>query len=298
MSGDLGARRPGDHDDHETLDELAVGWALHALEPEDEADFLAHLAGCARCERTVAETHEVMAAMATDLPPVEPSESLRHRLRAAVEQTEQVVRPSDAQPPAPLPLGVPVPDAEPAAAPLPGRLVERSTGSRARHGRSLGGRPAWRRVVPNALAAAAVAAALVVGTWNVVVIGERDDARQTVAEQADMMESLLRPGQARIAPLAGTDGHTVATVVAREGQLQVVANGMRPNDSDHTYVLWGMSDDAAPAALGTFSVHTADLDLRTVSSQATGLDDFTGYGISIEPGNQAPATPGDIVAMG
>ena len=79
--------------DHEGFDELAVGWALHALEPEDETLFARHLPDCARCARTVAETEEVMAALATDLPPAEPSEQLRSRLRAAVERTEQVHRP-------------------------------------------------------------------------------------------------------------------------------------------------------------------------------------------------------------
>ena len=79
--------------DHEVFDELAVGWALHALEPEDEALFARHLPDCPRCARTVAETEEVMAAMATDLPPAEPSEDLRARLRAGVERTEQVRRP-------------------------------------------------------------------------------------------------------------------------------------------------------------------------------------------------------------
>ena len=58
--------------DHVLFDELAVGWALHALEPEDEAIFAVHLEGCARCTRTVAETSEVMAAMAADLPVAEP----------------------------------------------------------------------------------------------------------------------------------------------------------------------------------------------------------------------------------
>ena len=84
---------------HEAFDELAVGWALHALEPEDEHVFTAHLAGCARCARTVAETTDVMSAMATDLPVAEPSDSLRERLRAAVEETPREIRPTP--PPAP-----------------------------------------------------------------------------------------------------------------------------------------------------------------------------------------------------
>ena len=67
--------------DHEIFDELAVGWALHALEPEDEAVFAVHLPGCDRCAATVAETTELMGAMARDLPPAEPSDDLRARLR-------------------------------------------------------------------------------------------------------------------------------------------------------------------------------------------------------------------------
>mgnify|MGYP000215097741 CR=1 FL=1 len=79
--------------DHDMFDELAVGWALHALEPEDEAVFAVHLPGCTRCAATVAETTEVMGAMARDLPVAEPSEQLRTRLRAAVETSEQVPGP-------------------------------------------------------------------------------------------------------------------------------------------------------------------------------------------------------------
>ena len=41
------------------------------------------------------------------------------------------------------------------------------------------GGPAWRRVMPNALVAAAVAAVLALGTWNVLVTGDRDAARAT-----------------------------------------------------------------------------------------------------------------------
>ena len=97
--------------DHAPFDELAVGWALHALEPEDESFFVAHLAGCDRCATTVAETTDVMAAMATDLPPAEPSEGLRDRLRAAVEQTEpRPVPPAESARPAPPPA-VPAPAA-------------------------------------------------------------------------------------------------------------------------------------------------------------------------------------------
>ena len=45
---------------HERFEELAVGHALAALEPEDEQTFLLHLRGCAACERAVAANSETL----------------------------------------------------------------------------------------------------------------------------------------------------------------------------------------------------------------------------------------------
>ncbi len=276
-------------DGHELFDELAVGWALHALEPEDEGVFVGHVPGCARCARTVAETTEVMGALAADLPPAEPSEGLRERLRAAVEATEQV-QPSAAKSPA---AARPAP-----VAPTAIREASGATGFPG-YGSSLRGeadmRSPWRRVVPNALVAAAVAAVLGLGTWNVVLSDARDEAAQQAAEQARVVDSLLEPGTATIAPLS-SDGRRVATVVARDTQVQVVTQGLRVNDADsQVYVVWGMTGDGA-VAVGTFDVVRSQTDVQTVGSTSTGLDDFGGYAISIEPGREAPAEPSVIVA--
>ena len=276
-------------DDHDSWDELAVGWALHALEPEDEALFTGHLAGCARCAQTVADTAEVMGAMAGDLPTAEPSEGLRERLRAAVEETEQLPqRPRVVeQPPHPPTSPTPPPPAAvgdlDVRAPLPLRTVDR--------------RPAWRRVLPTALVAAAVAAVLSLAAWNVVVSSDRDAARATAAEQSAVLDQLLAPGRVAVAPVT-QDGRTVATVVAREDRAQVVTSGLPVNDShDQVYVLWGMQDDL-PQPLGTFDVVTPQTDLRTVGSAATGLDDYSVYAISIEPGREMPSFPTDVIGQG
>jgi hypothetical protein len=291
MSAVVGGPGRNDRDDeHRSWDELAVGWALHALEPEDETLFTHHLSGCARCGRTVAETSEVMAAMAGDLPQAEPSEGLRERLRSAVEETAQL--PSTGRRTAP-PVTPAVPPAVAHAAaggdlgslraPLPLRAVDR--------------RPAWRRVLPTTLIAAAVAAVLSLGAWNVAVMNARDAAQATAAEQARMLEGLLAPGRAAIAPVSH-DGHAVATVVAREHGVQVVATDLPVNDrDDSTYVVWGMVD-GLPQPLGTFDVVTPQMDLRPVGSSATGLDDYSEYAISIEPGRQAPSFPTEVVGKG
>ncbi|MCW2617393.1 MAG: uncharacterized protein JWR28_542 [Modestobacter sp.] len=293
MSAAVGGSGGNDRDDeHRSWDELAVGWALHALEPEDETRFTDHLAGCARCAQTVGETTEVMAAMAGDLPQAEPSEALRERLRAAVEETQQLpsaprrieqpaVPPAAQSEAAPLFRGSEFGNVR---APLPVPAVDR--------------RPAWRRVLPTALVAAAVAAVLSLGAWNVAVTSDRDAAQATAAEQARMLDGLLAPGRATIAPVAAQDGQVVATVVARPDRVQVVATDLPVNDNhDETYVVWGMAD-GLPKALGTFDVVTAQTDMRTVGSSATGMDGYAAYAISLEPGRQAPSYPTDIVATG
>jgi hypothetical protein len=291
----------GNGDEHQRWDELAVGWALHALEPEDESLFAAHLTDCSRCARTVAETAEVMAAMARDLPRAEPSDGLRERLRSAVEQTEQLpsTRPriEPPVPPAAVPPVAP-PIAPPIAPPVPPLAPSRFGNLRAPLPmRTVDHRPAWRRVFRTALVAAAVAAILSLGAWNVIVAGDRDAAQETAAQRSEMLDGLLTPGRATIAPVL-EDGAAVATVVAREDQMEVVAQDLAVNDShDSTYVVWGMRD-GVPEALGTFDVVTPQMDLRTVGSTAAGLDDFSEYAISIESGREAPSSPTDIVGQG
>jgi anti-sigma-K factor RskA len=262
-------------EDHGLFDELAVGWALHALEPEDESIFAAHLGGCARCARTVAETSEVMAAMAADLPAAEPSEALRTRLAAAVAETEQVPAPRSAPRPAvPAPAsgGVPAPRS----------------------------RPSFRRLAPAALVAAAVAAIVALAGWNVVLARSQDELRSTVAAQTQVMDSLLTPGHQAIAALRDLpDNRTqLATVVAHDRRVVVVARALSVNDSgSSTYVLWGMKGKT-PVPLGTFDVVRNALDVRHVDADQAGLDNYTVFGVSLEAGRRAPAIPTHMVALG
>jgi anti-sigma-K factor RskA len=272
--------------EHEVFDELAVGWALHALEPEDETLFVRHLPDCARCARTVAETQEVMGAMAADLPAAEPSEGLRSRLRDAVAETEQVRRPAapvggGASPAHATPRE---PDTDPALR-LPSPLAQ---GGRV-------GRP--QRALLLTLAAA-VAGVVGLGLWNVALSSDRDRAVEVAAEQSAVVQELLRPGAKVVAQMSDTDGRPLATVVTRDGDLQVVSQGLPVNDDTaETYVLWGVADDA-PVALGTFDVNRSRLDVHAVVSPPTGAGSFAQYAVSLEPGRQPPPAPSEVVATG
>ena len=273
MTGHLGGAS-----DHAALDELAVGWALHALEPEDEALFAVHLPGCTRCAATVAETTELMGAMARDLPVAEPSEGLRSRLRAAVETTEQL--------PGPAVVAGPAESARPRP-PEPTPEAPHHEDSR----------PRWRRALPASLVAAAVAAIVGLGLWNVFLATSKERLEQTVASQEQVMAAVLAPGPATIAALQD-DGRTVATVVARPDELQVVISGLpvnRPETS--SYAVWGMGE-GDPVFLGAFDVSRSQMDVRSVGSRSTDLDGFPQYGISLEPGQEAPSSPTAVVATG
>ena len=70
--------------EHGEWDALAVGWALSALDPEDEERFAEHLPGCARCTATVRESLYTVADLAYALPDEAPPASLKSRLMAAV----------------------------------------------------------------------------------------------------------------------------------------------------------------------------------------------------------------------
>jgi hypothetical protein len=258
--------------DHARYDELAVGWALRALEPEDESFFAAHLGGCTRCAATVAEAEEVMAAMATDLPAPEPSQGLLQRIRAAVEETEQLPDRAAADPVPPLRV-----------VPGPRAAAEPRTG--------------WRRVVPVGLVAAAMAAIVGLGVWNVVLASDREKLQATVAEQNAVVNGLLVPGRATIAPLE-ENGKAVATVVARGDEVDLITHGLAVNNrASTTYVLWNMSGNAAQP-LGAFDVTDSKMDMKIVGSGLTGVDRFDTYGISLEPGRKAPPLPTEVVATG
>ena len=65
--------------------------------------------------------------------------------------------------------------------------------------------PLRRRAPLMALAAAAVAAIVGLGVWNVFLSDSRSDLEATVAQQERIVDSLLTPGEATVAALSADD---------------------------------------------------------------------------------------------
>lgn len=63
--------------------ELAVGWALHALEPAEESLVTEHLPDCPTCASIAAETEEVGVLLALSVPQIIPSTGLEQRILSA-----------------------------------------------------------------------------------------------------------------------------------------------------------------------------------------------------------------------
>lgn len=245
---------------HDQLEALAVGWALSALDPDETASFATHLATCDRCARVVEETRAVMGEMASAVPAVPPPPELRARVAAAARVTQQ-------DPPA---QGAPRPPERRR------RRVPRPAG------------PPMRRTVVAAALTAVAAGVLGFGV-GAVRLGNSGDQ--------PVVAALLDLGPTVVTPVADEDGRQVAAVVAGRDGVQVLTRGLAVNDpAETTYVLWGFRDGRA-GALGTFDVSEPEPQLQTVAA-GSGDAGFTGYGISLEPGRNAPAAPTDVVATG
>jgi anti-sigma-K factor RskA len=250
--------------------EQAVGYALHALEPDEEMAVRQHLPQCASCRAVARDTEEVLGALAASVEQVDPPASLRDRIVARAAGTPQTTA-ARHQPPAPGPR----PAAEPARRPRPARR---------------------RRLVAVAAALVAVVAIGGLAVRTTQLQAERDAQTARAQSVGVLLDRLDDPG-VRHALLAGDGGATVAAVLVADGQRQVFTIGLPANAVDSsTYVLWGLAD-GVPQPLGTFDVAAADAGQRVVGS-APPSEAFAAYAVSIEPGRTAPVTPSTVVASG
>jgi hypothetical protein len=214
--------------DHRAFEELAAGYALHALEPQDELAFQGHLVDCPVCQRAVGGHEDTLSALASVTAAVPPP-SLLEGIRAAVAAEPRAVDGA----PAPL---APVTALRPRTA----RGVRR-----------------WP-----ALVAVAAAAALVVGLggWNAALLRDRDQQAARGDALATAVEALQQDG-ARTVPLRGEGGGRVVAVLAGD-EMSLVVEGLAPNPADTVYVMWAQDPSGAVRAVGTFDVESTEVDVQ------------------------------------
>lgn len=269
-------------DEHLLYEELAAGYALSALEPEEEELFVAHLSGCARCARDVEQHREVMASMALAADDAEPPPSLLDGIRAGVLASGRATS---------LPPRVEggsdlaeAPDVEPAPGPAQDDLAD------ARRRREERGRRAarWTGI--------AAAAALVVslGVWNADLRADRDAVEERGGRLAAAVRDLSRPGTDRV-PLTTSEGDVVAVAMVLDREMSLVVDGLSPNDEGTTYVLWAQAPSGDVRPVGAFDVEQQGVDVVGGLQVDEGLDGVSALLVSREDGDVAPPAPGGPV---
>jgi len=235
---------------------------MHALEPNEEAFLRDHVSSCARCQRTVRSTHEVMAVMGGSFRQEDPPPRLRARLMNAIEHTPQ--------------------DSLTSSGPrhaLPDPVVP----LRPRRGRAL-------------LVAAAVLVVVGLGGVAGVRLAQVSSEINAVQQQNQQLSRALAvtadPSASR-APLRSDSGTAVGTLVSTSSDAVFLPENLPRNDNDHVYVVWGTSTPS-PTPLATFDMS----DGPRLLAWSADAHKHKGFAISIEPGRVAPPTPTTPVASG
>ena len=165
-----------------------------------------------------------------------------------------------------------------------GHLIDRGGRHGPRAGTVPGARRSRRRLV-SVFAAAALVGLSAVTTWQVT----RPAPVSAPIASAD-----------RVAALTSTDGNrALATVVVRDGRVDVVTDGLPTTTGTTAYYVWGVpaGDAGVPQVLGTFEV-TQD-GLHSYPVQLTrAIGDYPVLAVSQEPAGSTPTTPGDVLARG
>ena len=246
--------------EHEHFAELAVGYALYALEPEEEQLFLTHLAACAACEQAVAEHAETLSHLAYAAEPADPPPALLEGIREGVRASGREAS-----------FGQPV-------------SLDAARQKRADRRE----RPGLRRAATWVGAAAAFALIASLGVWNTSLQRDRDEQQVAYGNLAQAVEALRAEG-GRTVPLAGEGGAVVAVAIVHDDTMELVVDGLAPNDAETTsYVLWAKDRVGSVRPVGVFDVADEDVDVVENIALAADGGDLTRFMVTREDGNVAP----------
>jgi anti-sigma-K factor RskA len=250
--------RPG----HDRFDELAAGYAVHALDSGEVLLFVRHARQCGRCQRALAGYADVTAAMAELAPAAEPSPELADRILAVA--TGDLVS------------GDPRAIRSSSPAPSPGEP-----------------RPRHPRLVR---AAAAAAAALVIiggGIWGgLAATNGHGTAPPSLAECARSHRC------AEVVLTAAATHRTAAKVIVRDGVVYMEPTAMSASPSGEIYVLWQLTGAHTPLAVGSFDITPGARGPVRIGALAAPYRSTWAFAVSLEHGRTIPPKPSHPIALG
>ena len=271
--------------EHARYDELAAGHALHALDPDDERQFLDHLRDCARCQNAVSDFTDVTAALADACPAAEPSPLLGERIMASLAREPAAGTPGTGPPAARVPAAIAPPAGSPAGGlPGPGRPAPVTGLAERRHRRRF-----------RTLAATAAAAVVLAGggtAWGVLSGSGSSPARPAAG--------CVRAGDCQQVQLTGARSRAPAgKVIIADGTAWLVPSGLpADNTTRQVYVLWQITGAHIPLAVGSFDVRGHGSAPVRIGALAVPYHGTWAFAVSLEHGRAIPATPSHPVALG
>jgi len=264
---------------HDEAIDLAAGYVLHALEPDEDAAVREHLVTCELPHPEFEELGGVVPAL-LELDPselVEPPAALRDRILAAA--ASDVAR---ARADAPVPGSVPpVPIPFPTAAERDERTARRSGASRLD----------W------AIRIAAVVAIVALGAWGIGLQRQLEANQAFNQAVANVVTAASQPG-ARIvvlAPQPGQQGSGLAAVQP-DGSMVLAMHDLPANGGSEVYTAWVIVGSNAPTSVGDFSVGSTGIQSFTTHPTTTPEGATIAITREPNPGNQAPKGP--VVSAG
>ena len=257
---------------HSELEELAAGYVLGALEPDDEHAFQQHLEGCPACQANVRELEAVVGELAYSAPPVDPPDTVWAGIRRQIK-----------------------PEARRGAVPGPATTAA-GQGGPGPGGPGTAGAGRGLRLLPGLAAAAAILLVVVLSLWNL-------NLRDQNAVQRDRIAALERATQLANDPtanLVALDDNPAAppgaqaTVIAstREDRGVLLIENLPPLQRGRVYELWGIpaGGTTADAEKAVVFVPLRRTGTQTLEFEVP-IQPGTTFAITDEPGPDGSEKP-------
>jgi len=259
---------------HEQALDLAAGFVLGALDPEEEQAVRDHLASCDLSHDELAELGGVVPYLAEAVDQVEPPASLKGRIIAAAAADLEARRTDVAAPAPSRPAEAGAADREVVAFPT----AQERDARRRRTG-----------VIAWALRIAAVLVIAALGAWNLRLQQDLSATRQDLdqALQPTNAVAVLRPEG------AGPGG---VALVQADGTVRLEMRNLPPTTGTQVYEAWVIAPGGAPVPIGGFPVGQ-DGTGSLVARQAGATPGVT-LALTREPGPNATAPTLPIVSSG
>jgi anti-sigma-K factor RskA len=246
---------------HGEFEELAAGYVLGALEPDDEHAFQEHLGGCPICEASVRELEAVAGQLAYGAPPAEPPDTLWAGIRREIG--------AEAARPGPIP--------RPRPAPRPGPVAR------------AGGR--GTRLLGGLAAAAAILAVVVLSLWNLSLRDQNAIYRERVAALERAAELVNEPNAARVALEGAAEGRATVVASTRQDRGVLLIEDLPPLQRGRVYELWGVPEgDIGRAEKALVFVPLRRQGVQTLEFRVP-IQPGTVFAITEEPAPDGSAKP-------